>query len=260
MKNIVLTLFCILLPTYMMGQYTKRPDWVNGFFAEKMNSYVEVVSAIGYSEDDARNKAIQNITKRRSLATGQRNEIHINNTNILIKGDDNLTVKARIIDEYKERLDAGIYRVFLLVQTAKNPDYTLESVTVSEQYKFSPLVFVPGMAQIHKGQNTKGILFIAGEVATISGIITSSGIRSSHESKIKRTHDAKSIQSYINRSDRCTNIRNGFIAGAVALYAWNIIDGIVSKGKKHVVIGDTQAIFIPYIDSHSSGLALSFNY
>lgn len=260
MKKIVMILICVLFPAYMMGQYTKRPEWVNGFFTERMNSYIEVVSATGYSEDDARNKAVQDITKRRSLATGQRNDIHISNSDILITGDDNLTVKARIIDEYKERLSAGVYRVFLLVQTAKNPDYTLEPVTVSEQYKFSPRVFVPGMAQIHKGQNLKGILFITGEVTAIAGVITASGLRSSHESKIKRTHNAQSIQSHINKTDRCTNVRNGFIAGAVAIYAWNIIDGIVAKGKKHVVIGETKTTFAPYIDNYSTGLAFNLNF
>ena len=183
MKRLAILICGVLSMPFMAGQLfaQERPTWVNGFFTERPNSYVEVVSAVGYSEDNAREKAAQIIVERRSLATGQRAHISIHNSNIQVDGSDALTVKSRIVDQYTERLGAGEYRVSLLVQTAKNPEFQYEPVSVTNKYKFSPRVFVPGMAQIHKGQTTRGALFITGEVAAIGGIVAFEGLRSSYE-------------------------------------------------------------------------------
>ncbi len=260
---IVIILVIILSQSIALGQYNssiERPEWVEGYFIERANSYIEVVSAVGYSEDNARDKAVRIIVGRRSLATGQHAQISIKNGNINVNGSDALTVKSRIIDQYTERLGAGEYRVSLLVQTAKHPEFPYEPVAVTDKYKFSSRVFVPGMAQIHKGHTTRGILFIAGEIAAVGGIVTFEGLRSSYEAKIKRTHNANDIQRYINMSDNMCNIRNGFIAGAAAIYAWNIIDGIVAKGKKHVVIGSAQIAFVPYSSATSQGMQVCVTF
>ncbi|MDE6271255.1 MAG: hypothetical protein K2M12_10455 [Muribaculaceae bacterium] len=261
MKRIVLALLCgVLSMPFMAGQPLTQepPTWINGFFTECPNSYVEVVSAIGYSEDNAREKAAQMIVKRRSLATGQ--NVNIQNDNIFVKGSDELTVKSRIVDQYTERLGPGEYRASLLVQTAKNPEFQYEPVSVTNRYEFSPRVFVPGMAQIHKGQTTRGALFIAGEVAAVGGIVAFEGLRASYESKIKRTHNANEIQDYINKADNMRNIRNGFIAGAIAIYVWNVVDGIVAKGKKHVVVGNRNFAFGPYVDPKSQGMLMCVTF
>lgn len=263
MKHLAILLCGILSLPFVQGQYVsaqERPAWVNGYFTERQNSYVEVVSAVGYSEEDARNKAARIIIERRSLATGQRAQIRVVGDNIVVDGSDALTVKSRIVDEYRERLGAGEYRISLLVQTAKNPEFQYEPVHVTDRYKFSPRVFVPGMAQIYKGQNIRGALFISGEVAAIGGIVAFEGLRSSYNSKIKRTHNAKEIQYYINQADIMKNARNGFIAGAVAVYVWNVIDGIVAKGRKHVVVGEANLDFSPYADPMSAGLTLSMTF
>lgn len=263
MRYCIIILMSILFPSITMGQYSssaERPSWVDGFFTERSNSYVEVVSAVGYSEDDARNKAVQIIVERRSLATGQRTQISIDNGNIHIDGSDALTVKSRIIDQYTERLGAGEYRVSLLVQTAKNPEYQYEPVSVTNRYKFSPRVFVPGMAQIHKGQTTRGALFIAGEIAAIGGIVAFEGLRSSYDSKISRTHDVNEIQTYINKVENMRNIRNGFIAGGLVIYAWNVIDGIIAKGEKHVVVGNVNVALTPYADPISQGMLVCVRF
>ena len=194
------------------------------------------------------------------MATGQQSKINIYNGEISVSGNDALTVKSRIIDQYTEYLADGSYRVNLLVQTAKNPEYQLEPVCVTNKYKFSPRVFVPGMAQIHKGQTTRGALFIAGETAAIGGIVAFESLRASYQAKIKRTHNAKEIQYYIRQSDNMANIRNGFIAGAAAIYVWNIIDGIVAKGKKHVVVGKIKMDVAPYATHQSQGVNINATF
>ena len=260
MRHFIVILTTILLPSFAMGQYrsaTERPDWVNGFFAEKSNSYIEVVSATGSSENEARNRAAKVAIERRSLATGLQSNINIDNGNISVSGHDNLIVKSRIIDQYTERINASQCRVNLLVQTAKNPMDQLEPAYVTNKYKFSPRVFVPGMAQIHKGQTVRGTLFIVGEVAAVGGIVAFEGLRASYTAKINMSQNK---EFYINKAANMSNIRNGFIAGAAAIYVWNIIDGIVAKGKKHVVIGDVNMNFTPYATQNSQGVQINTTF
>lgn len=262
MKHIVIMLCGVLSLPFLAGQLfaQERPSWVNGYFTDLPNSYVEVVSAVGPAEDRAREKAAEIIVERRSGATGLRSKISIKNGAIIVDGNDELTIKFRIIDQYSERLSSGVYRVSLLVQTAKNPEYQYEPVSVTNSYDFSPRVFIPGMAQIHKGQTSRGALFIAGEVVAVGGIVAFEGLRSSYESKIKRTHNANEMQAYINKEDNMRNIRNGFIAGAVAIYAWNVIDGIVAKGNKHVSVGRVNMTFAPYAAPMSQGMLVCLTF
>ena len=56
------------------------------------------------------------------------------------------------------------------------------------------------------------------------------------------------------------NVRNGFIAGAAAIYLWNVIDGVVAKGKRHVEIGSAQMSFSPYASPESAGIGLCINF
>lgn len=259
-----LIIISILLPMLCWGQnYSdkEKPFWANGYSSDHENSVINVVSATGYSEEDARNKALQIVIGNQSLATGQRSNVNVDrNGAITATGQDNLTVKAQIRDEYSEHVAPGEFRHYLLVQTAKNPSFKLEPVNITNHYKFSPRVFIPGMAQIHKGQTVKGALFITGEIASVAGIIAFEGMRSSYESKIKMTHNATDIKNYIKKADDMKNIRNGFICGAVAIYAWNVIDGIVSKGKSHIEVGNADMSFSPYTDIQSGGILMAITF
>lgn len=264
MKKILIILISILFPTLCWGQNymeKEKPFWANGYSSDQNNSVINVVSATGSSEKEAREKALQLVIGNQSLATGQRNSVSVNNSGtITVTGQDMLTVKARVRDEYSENVAPGKYKYYLLVQTAKNPMFELEPVTITDKYGFSPRVFVPGMAQIHKGQNVKGALFIGGEVLSVAGIIAFEGMRSSYVSKAKRTHNTADIKNYINKADNMKNIRNGFICAMAAIYAWNVIDGIVCKGKKHIEVGKPHLAFTPYSDMQSAGVLLAVTF
>lgn len=265
MKRFIIIISCLLLPSLMMGQQAsaqERPSWIDSDHVDGKNSYVDVFSATSHSENSARELAIQRIADARSLATGQRVQIRKRNDNIVFfNATDELTVKCRIVGEYSEYMPTGEYKVWLLVQTAKNPEYSFENVSPeNDKYPFSGRVFVPGMAQLHKGSTTKGVLFIVGEVAAISGIVAFEGMRSSYESKIGRTHDAAVRKEYINKAQNMKNIRNGFIAGAAAIYVWNIIDGTVAKGKTRITIGQAEASLTPYTNYDSTGVMLALRF
>jgi hypothetical protein len=260
-------LICIgvaLFPRLVAGQCSssqEKPDWTDGLFLDLNNSYIECASATGYTEEEARNKAASVIAVRRDWGSGKQINVQVKDGNVVVSGQGNLTVKVRVIDEYREYCDNKQYRVSLLVQTAKNPAYDFEQTKITPHYSFSPRAFVPGMAQLYKGSKTKGVLFIAGEAALIGGIVVAENLRVSYNSKINGTHNAADIKSYINSADNWKNIRNGCIAGAAALYAWNVIDGLVAKGKKRLVIlGDNTLKITPYATPYSSGVSLAFNF
>lgn len=263
MRFAIALFVCLLLPCLSaMGQQTskERPSWVDGFREEYKNSYLKSFSAVGSTMDDARRKALQEVADERSRATGRQYSIRESNGVVTMSSSDELTVAAQVVDEWHEVLSNGMCRVDLLVQTKKNPMFAYEPVSVTTKYPFSGRVFVPGMAQLHKGSTTKGIAFIAAEVAAVGGIVAFEGLRSSYESKINTTKDAKKRQDYIDKSNNMQNLRNAFVAGAVAIYAWNIVDGIVAKGKKHVVVGDVSMRFAPFATPDAAGLAMNIQF
>ena len=257
-KRIIWSIAGLLL-TILPIHAQQAPDWINGFWEDLPNSYIEVVSGDGANTEDARNIAVQNILKNRSLATGQRSNVSIQDGFISVRGSDDLTVKARIIDSYFEYYNSGC-RAYLLVQVLRNPSYNYESVYITNKYPFSARVFVPGMAQIYKGQVGKGVGFITGEIAFIGGIVVSECLRQSYDSKVSSTHSNILRKDYADKANICQISRNVSIAGAAALYLWNIIDGAVSKGKKHVVIGSAQLQFAPYIAPETGGLAFNLKF
>ena len=263
MRHVITLFFCLLFPCLsVMGQQTskERPSWADGFREEYKNSYLKSFSAVGSTMEDARRQALQEVADERSRATGRQYSIRESNGVVTMSSSDELTVAAQVVDEWHEVLANGACRVDLLVQTKKNPMYTYEPVSVTDKYPFSGRVFVPGMAQLHKGSTTKGIAFIAAEVAAVGGIVAFEGLRSSYESKINTTKDAKKRQSYIDDSNNMQNLRNAFIAGAVAIYAWNVVDGIVAKGKKHVEVGSVAMHFAPFATPDAAGLALNIQF
>ena len=99
----------------------ERPEWVDGFFEEARNSYVEVVSAVSYSPEDARKKAMQLILERRSLASGAQAKVQIDGSDVSVTSEHDLIAKARVVDEYTLRLEPGLYRTYLLVINRMRP-------------------------------------------------------------------------------------------------------------------------------------------
>ena len=192
------------------------------------------------------------------------NAVAMNGINAVVKFN---RMKRRIVTSTEPIvLSANRVKIYILIQVQRNvngPDdfYSLNTANFKDtsfnkkmkgynaqltgRYPFSARVFVPGMAQLHKGRTGKGLFFIIG----------------SYDSKIKSTHDAGKIRSYADKRDNCANVRNGFIAGAAVLYVWNVIDGIAAKGKKKgIALGDAQLRMAPYASPQSGGIALALRF
>lgn len=239
------------------GTSSKRPFWIDGCHLEGTNSYLEVISAFGYDLQEARDNASKVIMGRRSLATGTEASVTTDGNSILVKSGHNLIVKSRLIDEYIEHTSNG-YTVYQLVQTAKNPVYTLESVTLTDRYAFSPMSFIPGMEQIRKGSVVKGSIIISAQVATVAGIVICENMRSSYHKKA--IEQPKFVKEYASKARDWSVGRNYAIGAAACVYAYNLIDAIVAKGKMRAVIADDSGVSIslnPTLSQESSGLALT---
>ncbi len=263
MKQIVCILLSTLLPLFMMGQSAsskEAPEWVKGYFRELDNSSIKVFSAFGYNEEDARNKAIKLVIADKGIGSGTEAKVSIGSGDISVKSSHDLIVKSRIIDEYVEFHPGKGYRVYLLAQTARTPVLPYESVTVTDKYPFSVRAFVPGMAQIYKGSVGKGTAFIVGEVVMLGGVVAFECTRSYYNNRINMTHDSDLRQKYIQNAQLMSGLRNGFIAGAVAVYVWNVIDGAVAKGKRRVFIGEAEAKILPYATPEAAGLTFAMRF
>lgn len=259
--SVLLVAICFLTQV-SLGQKTYQSSnafWSNGYFKDLPNSYVEVVSAFDSSLEDAKNKAANEVIKRRSIATGTESIVDVNGNNVNVISNHQLIVKSRIIDEYYVRHNNG-YTVYLLVQTAKNPNFQFESVSISNEYNVSARAFLPGMAQIYKGSKVKGYSIIAMQALSIGGIILCENERSTN---IKKSIEhPKFAVEYSGRASDWSTARDICIGVAAGIYVYNIIDAYVAKGKTRLVFdsyGSGLAIS-PHVSSHSVGLNLAYNF
>lgn len=262
MKNMIRNIVLIFLGALLwQGTFAqKRPEWTNGYFEDVRNSYIESISADGYDPTDARNKAMQQIVIRRDVTTGKDAIVSMQGNDMEVESNHKLIVKARVIDEYVERIDPGHCRVYLLVQTAKNPTLEYEQVKVTRRYPVSPRILVPGMAQIHKGRTGRGAFFITTELIFASLATVFELQRSSNKSKIFETDDLDDREFYMERADIMKKTRDGFVIAAAAIYFWNLIDGIAAKGDSHVVVKKSKVKLTPYATVQSAGVSLSLNF
>lgn len=230
------------------------PQWKAGYFKELDNSYIETASGTAQSIDEARNKAATEIIRRRDRATGA--SARVVNGQVTTSGE--LAVKSRVLDEYIEHLSNGQYNVYILTQTAKHPDNVFEPVTVTDEYDFSARSLVPGMQQFYKGQTFKGVAFITAEVASIGGIILYECRRGDYINKAAIETNAINKNIQIENANIMQTTRNIFIGAAAAVYLWNLVDALTTKGAKRVNVHDL--VLEPYTTTDGFGLSLSYQF
>ena len=254
MKKIALILFCFIASLNLSAQ--ERPIWLDGNFSETSKSYLRVVAGSSKnSYDFARENALLQILKDNLISTDA--EVKLQGELIYIEGEAKSDLKARVIDEYYEK-EGYDYKAYLLVQIAKDKSYDFDKVTISDNYPFSARVFVPGLAQIYEGQKVKGACFMAGEIAFVGGIIVSHSMMKSNINKINATHNSSLKYQYTQNANTWMTMRNVSIAGAAAVYVWNIIDGIAAKGEKAVFLTNNNILISPYTDINTTGIAIHF--
>ena len=78
--------------------------------------------------------------------------------------------------------------------------------------------------------------------------------------QISMTHNSTLKQRYVQNANICQISRNVGIGCVAAVYIWNVIDGMVAKGKTQISLGRTQLHLSPYTDYESGGVAAVVNF
>lgn len=248
-NNILKTLLCLCTVMFSFSLMAQdcgglKPTWASASYKKELaNSYLEVVVISGTDSEEMINRARAEIENRRKLTVGE----------------NEAWVKSEHFGEYWECY--GNQKIgYFLYQTQSDLNRKKEKVSVTDEYPFSARVFVPGMAQIYKGSVGKGVGFIVGEVALISGVIVSECLRLDYKQKIAMTHNSTLKQQYANNANACNIARNVCIGGVAAVYLWNIIDGIVAKGKSYVLVDGQTLNFMPFATTDGGGIAMNFTF
>ena len=164
-----------------------------------------------------------------------------------------VTIAFRAVDRYFTK-KGDLIEVKTLYEVAKNPlivSYDPVEYTTSYGARgFWRSALIPGWGQMYKRQYAKGTLILVAEAALVTSALIFENQRSSYINKANSTFDANAIKFYQNHANSSKNIRNGIIAGAAAIYIYNIVDAIVSKGKmRYIKRASKHFSMIPYSSS-----------
>lgn len=248
-KKLLYMAMCIIctLPLQISVKGQSRPNWATSTYNKPLaRSYLEVVVESGDNKDDIIYKAQAEIKRRRKLKVGE----------------ENAWIKSGYVASYWEQTDNGLTGYFLY-QTPNNPSYQtseIERVASTDQYPFSARVFVPGWMQFYKGQKIKATTIIATEILCIGGFAFTQTKKNYYAAMIGSTNNSTLKQRYAATANTYNNVSYVFLAGAIGIYAWNIIDGIVSRGTPYVSVDGKMISFVPYATPESVGLALTMSF
>lgn len=292
MKRIIVSAvatFVIMATAWAQSSTELRPNWAYAVpsVPAGANYFLSWGVGEGSDEQSATNAAWADALQR-SLhelgvvgITGQDiDAVALHGINAVVKFN---RMKRRVVSATEPiALAGGRMKVYVLIQVQRNVNgaddfYSLDTnryrdrgferslaeynASITGKYPFSGRVFVPGWAQLHKGSRGKGVFFIVAEAAAVGGIVTCESLRHSYKSKASSAFDTNQKRRYDSRATNCTNVRNGFIVGAAAIYVWNVIDGIAARGKKQpLMVGDARLHISPYAVPQESGVLFSLSF
>lgn len=291
---VLLSFFCYSQQSPKKPEY--RPDWLLEIPQATNSTYLYVVEhAEGETEREALNIAIARVFQTTANRIGQFVSTDEINKAVQV-GTDYEVIGRKMKVPIHKACDFSInsngkWIVYVLCQVAKagniTPEFdfthannmcskhviydkkmdayndSLAAVAMKQQRVKNTMIgysFVPGMAQIKKGSVAKGACFIAGEVVFVGGIVVTECLRQNYAKQISMTNNSTLKKRFATNANICMVTRNVCIAGAVAVYAWNIIDGIVAKDKRQIQLGSTKLDFSPYATPYEGGLALNLTF
>jgi hypothetical protein len=232
-----------------VGEADNEPDATNAAWADALQKSLHELGVVGITQQD-----IEDVKK--------------NGINAVVKFNQ---MKRRILctTGFSKEPNSAKGKIYVLIQVERNIHgkddfYDVEATKVcncngsaietsNDKYYRA---FIPGMAQLYYGKNTKAGLFIGGEVLFLGGVVVGEVLRAQNIAKMNSTHDKK---FYADRASACETVRNISIGGVVLVYVWNVIDGsvLVSKNKK---LHRQQFSFLPYATPYNSGLTMTLKF
>ena len=179
---------------------------------------------------------------------------------------ENVNLTYIKVDEYwSESFVGGIRRLeFYTLYAVACPRVVpqFDDFYLTDKYGADALVrsLVPGWGQIYKGSKVKGLSILAGEVLCITGIIVCENQRASYYKKM--LEQPRFAKTYNTKSDNWANCRNVCIGAAAALYVYNLIDAVATKGARKVIVKkkDAGLAFILMVDGDNVGLSMVWKF
>ena len=268
MKKLLFLLLLIAAQMTLVAQ--EMPQWVLQAPRPANDSYLYVVErGVGATEMEARNRAMglvyRNTIERLALPINLAsiNEAITNGSNYG-ETSEVMNVPVNKVCEYIQQ-EQNQYAVYVLCQVAKygNMAYHFTPFTQCNQLAKSQYIahsFVPGLAQIKKGSVGKGTAFIVSEVVLVGGVVAAECLQRYYAQQISMTHNSTLKQRYAQNANICQISRNVGIGCVAAVYIWNVIDGMVAKGKTQIPLGTAELRLSPYADYESGGVAAKLNF
>lgn len=246
-------LFFVLIPAS-----AQKPKWVGNTPQEGNDTYkfVEIIST-GASLTAARTNALSILAQdeqlghavEASVQTGiltQVDQKFVNgemteniddkmNISVNLKGKD-YKLQALKVDEYVAGKSYGEIQLHTLYMVAVCNNPRFDRTYLTNSYGATPIAMsvIPGLGQWYKGSKVKGISMFAAEAAAIAGIIICDNQKASYVKKAKE--QPKFIKEYSSKADNWETGRNICIGVAAGIWVYNMVDAIVAKGARRVVV------------------------
>lgn len=292
----LLTLFVLLLTVSGLSNAQDKPSWVNKGLASlenkrsndsynfrKFETFGPEIDRlrqerfnplIGYL---ARTFGADSATAKVTLISGDRsipstlNEADGDRSiqaeyRITFSSPKPMTFYAKSVDEYVSfdenddmSYDYTLYQLFAVSSSADGTEPVFDDYSYTRKYNASAVLrsIIPGLGQLYKGQTTKGWVIIGGEVALVGTAIYSQ-IRQHNYKDDAYKADESIAESYHSKSRSWRRVRDLAIAGAGALYIYNLIDAAVSKGARQVVVSKPQGTQLAFTPGLVSDPATAF--
>lgn len=272
----------ILAQNILRKSESLRPTWLANRTPQPTNSsfHYQLTEGDGKTLEEARQSCLQQLSgyveQSWKISEKSTKEVQSNEMNGKLQESSLFTfhytvdggtveVLATKYDEYWECLqypDGIGYRCYTLFGIADVDSPSFDHLTFTRKYGARGLVrsiFIPGWGQMYKGSTVKGVCILGGEALLAGGIIIAENMRNSYIKKMKE--QPKHQQTYNTKADNWSNIRNGFIGAAVALYVYNIVDAIVANGRKRTVANKSSVHFsMTPVLGECNGVSFALNF
>jgi len=238
------------------ASHHEKLPWVRGEYPEKQRSYEYMVArGEGKTLSEARDNAINDllielgnnagVKVNSSTISEMKDQLKFDgkttdysetttNTSVFKINREGFNASFSKVSEYYEYTN-GVYQLWELYEVSQSgKNFKPDIPQFTDQYGASAALrsaLLPGWGQFHKGKTGKGILFLTTEIVSLSGLVFCEMRRSDNIRLSQETTNLTIIKEYRSRADTWTLRRNILIGSSLGIYAWNVLDAALAKGK-----------------------------
>lgn len=264
--------------------YAQKPKWIGNTPRELNDTYkfVEVVST-GSTLELARQNAKEMLEDDTQLQEGIRiyrktknntiiDKIRVNGSHLQATKKQHIEVETTVdgeqyelqaikVDEHSSISD-GIVVLHTLYMVALCGEPVFDRTYLTTSYGATPIAMsvIPGLGQWYKGSKIKGISMFTAEAVAVAGIIVCDNQKASYIKKAKEHY--KFAKQYSSKADQWDTGRNVCIGVAAGVWIYNMVDAIVAKGARRVIVKriDEEGFTMAPFAAPNGGAGVSFAY